>query len=407
MEPRNEENKPQIIFGLRRNVFFLGLVSLFNDFSNQMIQSVMPAFLAITLGISPVGIGLIEGGADAVASFLKIFSGWFSDKIGKRKLPALLGYALSVSTRPFFALASRFSEVFGLRIIDRMGKGFRDAPRDALLAESADQKELGKSFGYQRAMDAMGGMLGPLGAFLILPMVGGSYQKLFLVAFGVGLLTIFTFVFVKEIKRKDGAVLPKITKAFFREHRRFSFFILSIFVFGLGTLPITLMLLKPIYLGVNIAAIPLLYFIYNVTFVGAAIPLGKISDKFGKRKTIIIGFAMAILSYVILAQAEAIWSAILAFVVLGFYSAATDGIERATTARLVNPQYLATGEGLLEAAVGISSLLSGLVGGLIWTIYGPAYALYYAAALSFLGALIFVVINFSEFSRDVAYRNQA
>ncbi len=401
-----DSGKPEIIFGLRKNVFFLGLVSLFNDFSNEMIQSVMPAFLAITMGVPPIGIGLIEGGADAVASFLKIFSGWFSDKIGRRKLPALLGYALSVSTRPFFAFASRFSEVFSLRIIDRVGKGFRDSPRDALLAESADQKELGKSFGYHRAMDAMGGMLGPLGAFLILPLVHGSYQKLFLVAFGVGLLTIFTFVFVKEIKRKDGTALPKITRLFFKEHRRFSFFILSIFVFGLGTLPITLMLLKPIGLGVSIAAIPLLYFIYNVTFVGAAIPLGRLSDKFGKRKTIVIGFAMAILSYVILARAEAAWSAILAFIVLGFYSAATDGIERAMTARLVNPQYLATGEGLLNAAVGISSLLSGLVGGLIWTLSGPAAALYYAAALSAIGAMIFIIFNFSEFSRDEAYRSQ-
>ncbi len=120
----NADGEREVIFGLRRNVFFLGLVSLFNDFSNEMIQSVMPAFLAVTLGVPPVGIGLIEGAADAVASFLKIFSGWFSDKIGRRKLPALLGYALSVSTRPFFALAANFSEVFGLRIIDRVARDF-------------------------------------------------------------------------------------------------------------------------------------------------------------------------------------------------------------------------------------------------------------------------------------------
>ncbi len=402
-----EKDKPQVIFGLRKNVFFLGLVSLFNDFSNQMIQSVMPAFLAITLGISPVGIGFIEGAADAVASFLKIFSGWFSDKIGKRKSLALFGYALSVSTRPFFTLASRFSEVFGLRIIDRIGKGFRDSPRDALLAESSDQKELGKSFGYHRAMDAMGGMLGPLGAFLILPLIGGSYHKLFWIAFGVGLLTILMFVFVKEIRRPDGVMLPKITRAFFKEHRRFSFFLLSIFVFGLGSLPITLMLLRPIELGIKIGEIPLLYFVYNVTFVLAAIPLGRLSDKLGKRKTITSGLVMAILSYVILARAGSVPVAILSFVILGLYSAATDGIERAMTARLVNPQYLATGEGLLNAAVGISSLLSGLIGGLIWTINGPAAALYYAAALSAIGAIIFVAFNFSEFSRDEAYKSQA
>lgn len=402
----NADGEREVIFGLRRNVFFLGLVSLFNDFSNEMIQSVMPAFLAVTLGVPPVGIGLIEGAADAVASFLKIFSGWFSDKIGRRKLPALLGYALSVSTRPFFALAANFSEVFGLRIIDRVGKGFRDSPRDALLAESADPRELGKSFGYHRAMDAVGGMLGPLVAFLILPLLGGSYSKLFMIAFGVGLLTVFAFVFVKEASRPKGSALPKLNREFFREHRRFSFFILSIFVFGLGTLPITLMLLKPISLGISVANIPLLYFIYSVTFVGAAIPLGKLSDKFGKRKTIVIGFAMAVASYLILARAETALAAVAAFIALGFYSAATDGIERAMTARLVNPDYLATAEGLLNAAVGISSFLAGLVGGFIWTASGPAYALYYASALSAVGAIIFIVFNFSEFSRDEAYRNQ-
>jgi len=394
------------IFGLRRNVFFLGLVSLFNDFSNQMIQSVMPAFLAITLGVPPVGIGLIEGGADAVASFLKIFSGWFSDKIGKRKLPAIFGYALSVSTRPFLTIASNFSEVLGIRVVDRIGKGFRDSPRDALLVESVDEKELGKSFGYHRAMDAMGGVLGPLGAFIILPFIHGSYQKLFIIAFWIGLLAIFSFVFVKEIKKKDGVVLPKITKAFFKSHRRFVYFLVSIFVFGLGTLPITLMLLKPIDLGIKIVEIPLLYFIYNITFVIAAIPFGKMSDKFGKRKTIIIGFIMAILSYVILALANSVIFAVLAFVFLGIYSAATDGIERAMTAHLINPQYIATGEGLLNAAVGVSSLLAGLIGGLIWTISGPTYALYYAAALSAVGAIIFIVFNFGEFSRDLAFKSQ-
>src|SRR3989344_3379023 len=151
------------IFGLNKNAFFLGLVSLFNDFSNEMIQSIMPFFLSVTLGISKFEIGLIEGAANTMSSFLRIFSGWLSDRTGKRKITAMLGYSLSVLTRPFFILVSSFSQVISLRVIDRIGKGFRDSPRDALLASSVGEKEIGKSFGYQRAMDGLGGLLGTIG----------------------------------------------------------------------------------------------------------------------------------------------------------------------------------------------------------------------------------------------------
>ncbi len=158
------------IFGLRRNVFFLGLVSLFNDFSAEMMYSVMPGFLTTVLGAPPVLVGFLEGFADALASVLKIYFGWFSDKIGKRKILAVSGYAVSVSTRWFLSLVGNFWQVFILRSIDRVGKGLRDSPRDALISESVETKELGKSFGYHRAMDTIGATLGPLSAVLILPL---------------------------------------------------------------------------------------------------------------------------------------------------------------------------------------------------------------------------------------------
>ncbi len=392
------------IFGLRKNVFFLGLVSLFNDFSNEMIQAVMPVFLAVNLGVSPIGIGLIEGAADAVASFVKIFSGWFSDKIGRRKLPAVLGYTLSVSTRPFFALVGSFPQVFTLRIIDRMGKGFREGPRDALLSVSADHEELGKSFGYHRAMDAVGGMLGPLFAFLILPVIGYRYNTLFLIAFSVGLLAIFSFIFVKEIRRPDGLRIQTLNLELFREHHAFTLFIAAVFLFGLGAFPITLMLLKPIQLGINIGNIPLIYFIYSISFVLAAIPFGRLSDKIGQRAVITAGFVFAIFSYVSLAFIHNLTAATIAFILFGLYSAATDGVERALAARIISEELLATGEGILNAAVGLSSLLSGLFGGLIWTKFGADVAFVYAAMVSSLGLIVFSAINLDRWRRGKSLR---
>lgn len=383
------------IIGLNRNVFFMGLVSLFNDFSNEMIQSVMPVFLSVTLGVSPVFIGMIEGVADAIASFLKIFSGWLSDKLGKRKSIALIGYALSVSVRPFYGFASTFGAVVGLRITDRVGKGLRDAPRDALISESSEKKDLGKSFGYHRALDAVGGIAGPLAAVLLLPILGGNYKILFFIAFGVGLFSLLSFVFIKEVKDHKDIIASKFNLRIFKEYKSFGFFIFSVFIFGMGTLPITLMLLRPIQLGATIAYIPLIYLAYSLTFVLTAMPLGRLSDKVGERVIIPFGFMAAIISYCVLAFTSRIEVTVLAFMLFGVYAAATDGIERALTSKLVCSELLATGQGFLHAAVGISSLLAGVFGGLIWTWFGSAAAFIYGAGFSLIGLIFFLAVSFS------------
>jgi len=382
------------ILGLKKNIFFLGLVSLFNDFSNEMIQSVMPVFLGVTLGVPALGIGLIEGLADAAASFLKIFSGWFSDKTGLRKLPAILGYALSVSTRPFFILASSFNHILTIRLVDRVGKGFREAPRDALLSESADHKNLGRSFGYHRAMDALGGMMGPLAAFLILPAIANNYRLFFALAFGVGLFSILSFALVKEVRRPaDNKKLSRLDLGLLKKNQAFKLFIAAIFVFGLGTLPTTLMLLRPIEIGFEPAVIPLLYMIYYVIFVSLAFPLGKLSDKIGERTVIALGFLSAIVAYAGLAFGSSIFLIASAFMFFGLYSASTDGIERALAAKLVNRELLATGQGILNAAIGLSSLLAGLIGGGLWTFFGARSAFIYGMAAAAIGLLAFTRVS--------------
>jgi len=172
-------------------------VSLLNDFSAEMIIAVMPAFLVL-LGAAPIFIGFIEGFADALASVLRLISGRYSDRLHQRKIISVWGYTLSVATRLVLAFVGNVWQVFFLRAFDRIGKGVREAPRDALLVESVEKREVGKSFGYQRAMDAVGGVLGPIAAVLVLPFIGGNYRTLFLIAFGVGIFAVLAFLFVKE-----------------------------------------------------------------------------------------------------------------------------------------------------------------------------------------------------------------
>jgi MFS family permease len=379
---------------LSPNVFFLGLVSLFNDFSAEMIYAVMPAFLTVVLGAPPIFLGFLEGFADALASLLKIFSGWFSDKIKKRKIVAFYGYSLSVSVRWILAFVTHFWHVFFLRVIDRTGKGIRDSARDALLAESVEKKELGKSFGYHRMMDAIGATLGPLAAVIILPFIANDYRQLFIIAFALGLLAVITFLFVREPKREIKIEQPITPFSFSLKKfsRDFKILIFSIFIFGLGVMPMAMMLLKVTDAGLKATLIPMLYFIYNISFVLAAIPFGKLSDKIGQKKVLIGGFLMAIFAYLILANVTALAAIIIGFIIFGFYSAMTDGIGRALTSKL-EPNQLASAQGFLAAAIGISSLLAGVIGGAIWTFVGAKIAFVYGASLMLIGLLVFLGIG--------------
>ena len=365
---------------------------MFNDFSSEMVQSVMPIFLTTVLGAPVVVVGLIEGFADALASVLKIFFGWYSDQLNKRKMFAVAGYLLSVSTRPFLMLATSYSHVFGLRAIDRVGKGMRDAPRDALISESTSDSAISRSFGYHRTMDTVGGTLGPLAAFLLLPLVYNSYNAIFLIAFGIGLLAVITFLFVKEMRHEENVAPPKFDIRLFQSNRRFVVFIISVFIFGLGTLPLPLLLLRSPEIGFGAYTVPLFYFVSNFSFALASIPFGYFADSFGKRKIVSIGFMCALLAYLGLIVANSFWALFLCFMLIGFYNAATDGIQRAMVSRLMDTHTRATGQGFLNAAIGISALLAGVIGGGLWTYIGAQAAFVYAATMSFMGLVLFLIL---------------
>jgi MFS family permease len=392
----NEDIKTKNIFGITSNVFWLGVVSFFNDFSNEMVKSVMPVILTVTLGLSPAIVGFLDGFADALASVLRIFSGWFSDQIGRRKRIVVFGYSLSVLTRFFLSFISSFWHVFIFRVIDRIGKGVRESPRDALMTESAKPEDLGKSFGFQRALDALGGVVGPIGAVLILPIVSGDYRVLFFIASLIGLFALASFIFVKDVKKPTDIIAQKprkfslSIKGFSPEFKRL---LCALFIFGLGFMPIALVVLKAQSVGLASSMVIVMYLCYTLPYSIFSVPFGRLSDKFGNRLIIISGFILAIISYIILALGTQLYVLIIGFIILGLYSAMTDGVQRAFGSSLLEPSLLASGHGFLQGAVGISSLIGGTVGGIIWTQFGPIQAFIYGASMMVVGLIFFVFVD--------------
>src|SRR3989338_2681406 len=374
-------------FGVEKNVFFMGLVSFFNDFSNEMILSVFPAFFSSVLKSGAASLGFIEGVADGLSNLTKIFSGRLSDKLQKRKLLALSGYILSVATRPFYLISSTASHVLGIRVIDRIGKGIREAPRDALLSLSTTPETIGHSFGFHRAMDSLGAILGPLAAFLILEAFPGAFNKVFLTAFFVGILALFSFAFIKEIQaaHSHGKIHLRL-KAHTKEFKRF---LCIIFVLSLANLPIALLLLRTQDLGLKLSFIPLFYLFYNVSYTLFSIKAGRMADRIGDKPIILGGYLLIALAYLLMIYDHTLTALAVGFVILRLGSAFTDGVQRSFAARLTAAEERGSAFGLLNAAIGFGLLISGIVGGLLWQHFGAVTAL-----TATLGLILVALIAF-------------
>ncbi len=376
------------IFGLQRNVFFLGLTSFFNDLSSEMVLSVLPAFFISVLRSGAGALGVVEGVADAAANLIKIYSGQRSDKMARRKIFAVLGYTVSVCTRPFYMFAGSVIDVAALRVTDRVGKGFRDAPRDALISLSAPNEELGWSFGYHRAMDTMGGVVGPLIAYLILLNFPGAFTSVFMVSFVIGLLSIGSLLWVKDVTAlvSKGGFIPK------RSHmpKRLRQFIISIFILSMGTLPVAILLFKTQELNFAIATIPLFYMIYNISFALFSWPAGRFADMVGGGRVIVVGYLFLIICYTFLTASTNIGSLVFGFIILGLFSACTDGVERTYVSFFVSAEHRGAAYGYLNAAVGFGALIAGVMGGYIWQTWGSAAAITIAVTITLFGLSLFM-----------------
>jgi MFS family permease len=403
-----EAKRPTRFFGLSRNIISMATVSFLNDLSSEMIYPFLSVFITSTLGASASFLGLIEGIADATASILKIFSGRISDVVGRRKIFVVSGYSLSAVMKPILSVATAPWHVLVVRFLDRVGKGTRDAPRDALVSVSAERRYLGRAFGFHRSADTLGATIGPLVAFAILPLIGNDLRTLFLFSFVASFFAVvIAQVFIREIKpgretthHEDGSRRPLISKAdFLSLGAPFFIFLFATTVFSLGRASDVFLLLRAQHIGVSLALLPLVYSAYNITFALFSTPAGALSDRIGHRNTFMIGMLMFSGSYLLLARTTSVTSLVLIFVLYGFYSALTDGVGRAIVADLIEERLRASAYGLYSAANGIALLPGSFIFGVLWDQWGAATAFTYGATLGILAVGIFLFLRVKNHRR--------
>jgi MFS family permease len=375
--------------GLSRTVLVLGIVSLLIDISSEMIYPLIPIFLNDVLHASKTYIGLIEGVAESTASILKVFSGWLSDRLGKRKFIVFWGYGISVFSRPILATATSWIDVLVYRFTDRVGKGVRTAPRDAIIADSTEQNILGKAFGFHRTMDTTGAVIGPAIAFAILGLFSGGFHLVFWISIIPGILALLCIaIFVQDVKKHTLTERPQITLRHL--NRDFKVFLIIVTIFTLGKTSEAFLVLRAQELGVSIATIPLIYLTFNMVSAFFSTPAGIIADRFGKRKTILSSYFLFSLIFFGFAVATNLAHAWLLFIAYGIFVAMNEGVQRAYVATVIRPEIMATGYGVYHTIIGISSLPSSIIGGVLWEHFGSQTLFYYGAFMSLISSIAFI-----------------
>ncbi len=386
-----------------RNVWVTGWVSFFMDVSSEMVYPLVPLFLSSTLGASKSVVGLIEGIAEAAASVLKLFSGALADRFGRHKLLMGLGYGISTASRPVLALAGGWGWVLVARFTDRVGKGVRTAPRDAIIAASTPPERLGLAFGFHRALDTAGAVVGPAVALLILAIWAADYRLVFWLSIIPGVLAVALIVWFITADRPAPAMRETFTWSLKGFDARFAGFILVVGLFSLGNSSNAFLILKAEHAGVSPAWISGFYLAFNAVYVLVSVPGGMLADRFGKRRVILSGFALFAGVYGGFALADTPWPIAGLFVLYGVYMGLTEGVQRAYLATLVPEMRKATGFGLYHLVVGAGILPASLIAGLLWDGIGPAAPFWFGAATAALAALLFAGLSLRN-SRPLALK---
>ncbi|MBU0664397.1 MAG: MFS transporter [Proteobacteria bacterium] len=386
---RNEKT----FFGFSRNVFFTGLVSFFMDMSSEMIYPLVPLFLTSVLGINMSMIGLIEGIAESTASLLKVFSGWFSDRTRQRKNLMLAGYTISTLSRPIMALAGSWQQVLSSRLTDRLGKGIRTAPRDAIIVESTQTTHLGRAFSFHRAMDTLGAVVGPAIAFFLLGIFNNDYRTIFWLSMVPGVIAvILIFLFIEENKKQPTSQNERLKLTFKHFDWKVKFFIVIATLFALGNSSDAFLILRAQQVGIPAITIPVVYLMFNLVYSMSAIPAGMAADKFGKKRIILLGFVLFAGLYYGFAVAKNVSAIWVLFALYGLFMGFTEGIQKAFLATIIPPDFKATAFGVYAAAVGLAMLPASLIAGWLWDHVSPAATFYFGAATAILSAILFVVL---------------
>lgn len=400
---RNEKSDRNIL-KLPRNIWAVSLTSFFMDISSEMVINIIPLFLANVLGIKTALIGLIEGVAESTASILKLFSGWLSDKLRARKWLAVVGYGLSALAKPFFYFASTWELIAAVRWVDRMGKGVRTAPRDALVADSIDEKQRGLAFGFHRAADTGGAMLGLIIALAVIWLAQSAALKLGLDTFRlvvlVSLLPAFLSVLslmvgAKDVPVKTQRAAPKF--AFKSLGSNFMAFMVIVSIFTLGNSSDAFLTLRAQGLGLNVVGIIGMLITFNLVYSLVSTPAGSLSDRIGRKKLIIGGWLVYALVYFGFALAGAGWQVWLLYAVYGLFYGLAYGTTIAMLADIVPQELRGTAYGTYNAVIGLLAFPASLIAGILWqgigdwNGFGPSAPFLFGASLAFLAAILMIV----------------
>ncbi len=383
--------------GLTRNVVVLGLVSLLNDGASEMIYPLLPAFLTMVLGAGPAALGVIEGIAEATASILKLYSGWLSDRVKRRKGWIVTGYTLSNIIRPVIAFSTSWLHVLALRFGDRVGKGLRTSPRDAIIAESTPPAFRGKAYGFHRAMDNSGAVIGPLAATALLFAFHDNIRTIILLSFVPGVLTVCMLLFGLREQPEERTAAPAASVFRFRTAlgempAGFQKFLAIVLLFTLGNSTDAFLLLRAQQLGVSVLLLPTIWVVLHIVKMALSVPGGMLSDRIGRKKVIAAGWLAYALVYLGFGAAHAHWHAWALFAAYGIYFGLTEGVEKALVADFAPAHLHGSAFGLYHLVVGAGAFPASLLFGLVWQRFGSAAAFGMGAGLALLAALLLALL---------------
>jgi len=387
--------------GLPRNVVAIGLVSLLNDASSEIIYPLLPVFLATSLGASARAIGTIEGLAESISSLLKLFAGYLSDRLAKRKLLVIAGYSVASLARPLLAFAQTWTQVLAIRLTDRIGKGIRTAPRDAMIADTVRTEQRGLAFGFHRAMDHAGAVIGPLIGYLLVVLfvanrqspAMGEFKKIFLVASVPALLAVLVAIFFMRespVREQHNTEVVKLSLRGFDGN--FKRFLLVLALFTLSNSSDSFLILRATESGVSIAVVPLLWAAHHGMKVLSSLFGGDLSDRMGRKRLIVAGwilYAAVYAGFAFATQQSSLW---ILFLIYGIYFGLAEGAEKALVADLVRPEQHGTAYGLYNLAFGVTVFPASFLMGMIWDWKGPTTAFLVSAALGATAALLLLIL---------------
>ena len=379
-----------------RNVILLGITSFLTDLSSEMIYPLIPLYLTITLGATPSVLGFIEGVAESLASLLKVFSGTLSDRLRRRKPLTIAGYSFSVIGKVLLYLSSSWGVVFCGRAVDRIGKGIRTAPRDALISDSSAKEIRGRVYGLHRAMDTCGAVSGIVVAYFLVSSFkdSGGYRLIFILALAPAILGVIMLFFTKE-KIVVGRVSSSIRDRYswWDLEKKLRYFLIISFIFTLGNSSNMFILLRAKNVGFSSEKVILLYLLYNIIYAVVSYPAGIISDKVGKKTLIVVGYFLYSIVYLLLAVVASLTSSLMWFIfcLYGIYMGLTEGVEKAYISVLSPVEKRATILGLHSTLVGVGLFPASLVAGFLWSNIGPAAPFFFSSLIATIAAIGFLI----------------